>query len=143
MLNYSADDKTNPHPFCHYKTCHRCPLCDDLYITRQNALRHIELEHHDHTSLKPKLNRINIYSCRKCEKCKSSMSCSLINLQCSENLCLNCLPNTVKACEIEHPNQTYNFIYQLFCPLCQTPHQLDPEVATTLYEIRGPPRLDK
>jgi uncharacterized C2H2 Zn-finger protein len=135
--------KINPNLFRQYKTCHRCPLCDDLFVTRQDALQHIGLEHPDHTSPKPKLNRINIYSSRKCEKCKSSMSCNLINLQCSGNLCLNCLPNTVKACEIEHSNETYDFTFQLFCPLCQKPHQLDPEVATILYELKGPPCLDK
>jgi len=117
------------------------PFCNDLSVTRQDALRHIELEHPDHPSPKPRLNRINIYSCCKCEKCKSSMSCNLINLQCSGNLC--CMSNTVKTCEIEHPNQTYDFIYQLFCYLCQKPHQLDSEVATTLHELKRPPHLDK
>jgi len=117
---------------------HRCSLCHDLALSRKKAMQHIRLEHTDEI-IKPELNIGPIVSDSKCDKCKLRMSCKLIDLPCSRNLCLNCLPSTIVCHEIELPDQNSDFIYELACHLCYKPHQLDIKIALLTYELKERP----
>jgi hypothetical protein len=110
------------------KTCSRCPICNQLTLTRSEALLHLKTPP-ETDAAHTKAPSIHIHRKKTCIMCKLNDSSNLINLTCQNELCESCLLDLVHANEIEEPDNACSVFYHMHCPFCNNPHRLDPEAA--------------
>jgi len=108
-------------------TCCRCPICNQLTLTRREALLHLKTSHPETDAAHTKLPRIHLHRKKTCT--------NLINLTCRNELCESCWLDLVHANEIEGPDHACYFFFHMHCPFCNNTHRLDPEAAYFFYNL--------
>jgi len=111
------------------KTCSRCPVCNQLTLTKREVLLHLKTLHPETDAAHTKLPRIHLHRKQICTKRKLNDSSNLINLICGNELCESCLLDLVHVSEIEGPDHAGSFFFHMHCHFCNNPHRLDPEAA--------------
>jgi len=121
------------------QTCQKCPLCNTLFLTRKEALDHVQLQHPQPKDTQLKLNRIKLYSDDGCEKCGLTQNFNLLKLPCNKKLCEECISSTLEGSEVELENHIFDVNFKLFCSFCNKLHQIEPNIGVLIYQLNGRP----
>jgi len=117
------------------KTCSKCPSCNQLFLSRKQAILHFQTSHTQDNASHVKFPRIPLHRNGLCFKCNSNQPSNLITLSCSTQLCETCLLDMIHCNECEGLDHVWYFHFHIHCSFCHKPHRIDPDAATFFYEL--------